>query len=327
MDSKLIYDEVNKRYGAVTKSATGKYERNVAEAFGYAEDELTGLPEGANLGLSCGNPTAIANLKEGETVIDLGSGAGFDVFISSRKVGATGKAIGVDMNKDMIAKANVNKDKINAENVQFVQSPVTAIPLPDATADCIISNCVINLVPKEDKQLAFNEMFRLLKPGGRVAVSDILARKEFTEKMSKNIALYVGCMAGASLVGEYETYLKNAGFEDILIVDNKSDLNVYFTAEGDGSQGCGPGANAPGDESSSCCEPCLGPPKQAGCCSPEEEDSCCGDQSAKKGQDQDGSFQTGAQKMAADLGYPDFNEWAGSFKIYSVKPKAITVQE
>ncbi|RSL69318.1 hypothetical protein CEP53_002270 [Fusarium sp. AF-6] len=199
----------------------------------------------------------------GETVVDLGSGAGFDVFTAAKRVGPTGKAIGVDMNKNMVDKANANKAYTNASNVQFIESAITSIPLPDNTVDCIISNCVINLVPAVEKQLVFNEMFRLLNPGGRVAISDILARKEFTEEMKKSIALYVGCIAGASQVSDYEAFLKNAGFADVLIVDSKNDLNVYFTAA-------------------------------------EAKTSC----------------------SAVQLGITDFNEWAGSFQVYAVKPAA-----
>ncbi|KAM0226706.1 hypothetical protein ACHAPO_012141, partial [Fusarium lateritium] len=213
MDAKEIYEQVHKRYGSVTKSSTGKYEQTVAKAFGYTEEELAGIPEGANLGLSCGNPTALAKLREGETVIDLGSGAGFDVLTAAKKVGPEGKAIGVDMNKNMIDKANANKASMNVSNVEFVEGTITSVPLGNATADCIISNCVINLVPASQKQIVFNEMFRLLKPGGRVAVSDILARKESTDQIRNNIALYVGCISGASPVDDYEAFLKNAGFK------------------------------------------------------------------------------------------------------------------
>lgn len=200
MESKEIYDQVNKRYGSIDKSSTGQYEQTVAKAFGYTEEELAAIPEGANLGLSCGNPLALAKLRNGETVIDFGSGAGFDVFAAAKMVGPSGKALGVDMNENMIKKANANKAKSNTKNLEFIEGAITAVPLPDSIADCIISNCVINLVPVSEKQLAFNEMYRLLKPGGRVAVSDILARKELTEDMKKNIALYVGCISGASQV-------------------------------------------------------------------------------------------------------------------------------
>ncbi|SPO06211.1 related to arsenic methyltransferase Cyt19 [Cephalotrichum gorgonifer] len=301
MESSEIYDQVNKRYGSAVRSKTGQYEQTVATAFGYTEEELTDVPEGANLGLSCGNPFAIANLREGETVLDFGSGAGFDVFAAAKKVGQTGKAIGIDMNKNMIEKANAIKAKTSASNVEFVESAITSIPLPGDSADCIISNCVINLVPAAEKQLAFNEMFRLLKPGGRVAISDILARKEFTEDIRKNAALYVGCVAGASQVSEYEAFLKNAGFRDAVIVDSKSDLNVYFTAA-DGTTSC----CAPPGDGASCCAPA---PDATSCCAPAKDaTSCCG-------------VADEAKKLASH-GITDFNEWAGSFKVYAVKPSS-----
>ncbi|KAK5011726.1 hypothetical protein LTR28_006680 [Elasticomyces elasticus] len=177
MDSKYIYQKVNKRYGSAAQGISAEYSRKVAEAFGYTADELASIPQGANLGLSYGNPLALAKLKEpkGETVIVLGSGAGFDVFLAAKKVGPNGKAIGV-------------------------------------VADCIVSNCVINLVQKEEKDLVFKEMFRLLKPDGRVAISDILIKKDLPEGMQENIALYVGFVAGASKMEEHETYLQAAGF-------------------------------------------------------------------------------------------------------------------
>ncbi|RYO93570.1 hypothetical protein DL766_003942 [Monosporascus sp. MC13-8B] len=310
MESKEIYYQINRRYGSITRSGTGQYEKTVAKAFGYTEEELDGVPEGANLGLSCGNPLALARLREGETVIDLGSGAGFDVFTASKRVGATGKAIGIDMNKNMIDKANANKARTNASNVHFIESAVTSIALPDNTADCIISNCVINLVPPTDKQLAFNEMFRLLKPGGRVAISDILARKEFTEEIKKNVALYVGCVAGASQVSEYDAFLKNAGFNDILIVDNKNDLNMYFTA-----------ADAVKEEEKTPSR-CTAEAK-ASCCNHEEKGLCCGTHSlACACHNQTSSMAAEAKTLAPRLGITDLNEWAGSFKVYAVKPAA-----
>ncbi|RFN50674.1 sam-dependent methyltransferase ubie/coq5 family protein [Fusarium flagelliforme] len=229
--------------------------------------------------------------KQGETVIDLGSGAGFDILTAAKKVGPSGRAIGVDMNKNMISKANANKILMNLLNVEFIESPITSIPLPDAKADCIISNCVINLVPASEKQLAFNEIFRLLKPGGRVAVSDILARKELPDDIRRDVALYVGCIAGASLVGEYEEFLKNAGFEDVLIVDTKSDLNVYFTAN-EAQSSCCKGADEDLAQNSSSCAP----PRSAG------------------------SLETGGDVSSDRSSITDFNQWAGSFQIYAVKP-------
>ncbi|RYP47569.1 hypothetical protein DL769_011306 [Monosporascus sp. CRB-8-3] len=319
MESKEIYDRVNRRYGSVTKSGTGQYEKTVAKAFGYTEEELDGIPEGANLGLSCGNPIALARLREGETVIDLGSGAGFDVFTASNRVGPTGKAIGIDMNKNMIDKANANKARTNASNIHFIESAVTSIALPDNTADCIISNCVINLVPPADKQLAFNEMFRLLKPGGRVAISDILARKEFTEEIKKNVALYVGCVAGASQVSEYDAFLKNAGFHGILIVDSKNDLNMYFTAAEAKPSCCGTDAVKEEDETPSCCSA----EAKESCCKHEKKESCCGTNSSTCAcHNQTSSMAGEAKTLATRLGITDLNEWAGSFKVYAVKPAA-----
>ncbi|KAM0420891.1 hypothetical protein ACHAPT_011280 [Fusarium lateritium] len=313
MEPDEIYDQVNRRYGSIKKSNTGHFEQTVAKAFGYTEEELAGIPEGANLGLSCGNPMVLARLREGETVVDLGSGAGFDVFAAAKRVGPVGKAIGVDMNKDMIDKANANKAHSNASNVQFIESAITSIPLPDNTVDCIISNCVINLVPAAEKQLAFNGMFRLLNPGGRVAISDILARKELTEEMKKDIALYVGCIAGASQVADYEAFLRNAGFEDVLIVDSKNDLNVYLTAAEIQAPCCGVNTVKGGERANK------------NCCKPEEKETCCGADSstcAATCQNQTNSVAGEANTVAARLGITDFNEWAGSFQVYAVKPAA-----
>ncbi|KAF4341496.1 methyltransferase [Fusarium beomiforme] len=230
MDKQDIYTQVSKRYGKAARSSDATYSTNVAKAFGYSENDLDSIPKDANLGLSCGNPLAVASLKQGETVIDLGSGAGLDVFLSSNRVGPTGKAIGVDMNKDMLAKAWRLKADRGMENVEFVESRITEIALEDGVADCIISNCVVNLVPHDEKQKVFNEMFRLLKPGGRVAISDILAKKPLTDNIRNSMALYVGCIAGASQVAEYERYLNHAGFTNVLITDTQSDLNVYLDA-------------------------------------------------------------------------------------------------
>ncbi|KFY67390.1 hypothetical protein V496_01581 [Pseudogymnoascus sp. VKM F-4515 (FW-2607)] len=213
----------------------------------------------------------------------------------------------------MIEKANSNKIKINDENIEFVR---TSMPLPDNTADCIISNCVINLVPAAEKQLAFNEMYRLLRPGGRVSISDILARKELTEDIKKNIALYVGCISGASQVSEYEAYLKKAGFWDPLIVDTKNDLNVYLTAGEDGASCCGTGA----EKVSSCCNAEM----QARCCKPEQRESCCQSGSFTCGCQDKTSMASDAKKLAASLGIMDFNEWAGSFQVYADWLKSVT---
>ncbi|KAM0226679.1 hypothetical protein ACHAP5_012343 [Fusarium lateritium] len=225
MNSEDIYAQVSERYGSAAKGSDARYSNTIAKAFGYSEEELASVPKDANLGLSCGTPLAIATLREGETVIDLGSGAGLDVFLSANKVGPTGKAIGVDMNKDMLAKALVLKADRAINNVEFIESRITNIVLEDGIADCIISNCVVNLVPHNEKQQAFNEMFRLLKPGGRVAISDVLAKKPLPDKIRNSMAFYVGCVAGASQVVEYEHWSA-----DVLITDMGSDLNVYLDA-------------------------------------------------------------------------------------------------
>jgi len=182
---------------------------------GYSDKELTGVPEGSNLGLGCGNPQTIAALKKGETVLDLGSGAGFDVFLAARQVGEKGKDIGVDMTPKMISKARINAAKGNFANVEFRLGEIENIPVPDNTADVIISNCVINLSP--EKQKVFNESFRVLKPGGRLAITDNIATAELPEEIKNSLEHYSACISGASGIGDLENMLKAAGFVKIKI--------------------------------------------------------------------------------------------------------------
>ncbi|KAB8212535.1 S-adenosyl-L-methionine-dependent methyltransferase [Aspergillus parasiticus] len=225
------YNLVQSCYGDIAKQSTNHQqhdkEEEIARAFGYSAEDLGSLPGKTNLGLSCGNPVGFANVKEGETVLDLGSGSGIDVLLAARKVGLNGQAIGVDMTKSMIELAEKNIQKAELPNARIIEANINSIPLPNSSVDCIISNCVINLVPATDKAAVFEEIARLLKPGGRVAISDILARKPLPDRITNNMALYIGCVAGASQIGHYEEYLKQAGFEDVLIVDTKSDLNIY----------------------------------------------------------------------------------------------------
>ncbi|KAL5338073.1 S-adenosyl-L-methionine-dependent methyltransferase [Aspergillus crustosus] len=252
--SQNIYNEVQAHYGEIAKRSNTVTtqqdpEEQIAKAFGYTGTDLSSLPSKANMGLSCGNPTAFANMKPGETILDLGSGGGIDVLLAARKVGPEGKAIGVDMTEEMITLSTSNAESAKLTNTLFIKSTITAIPLPDSSIDCIISNCVINLVPKPDKQCVFHEIARLLRPGGRIAISDILARRELPEAVVSDMAMHVGCVAGASLVGEYEEFLRVAGFQDLLIVDTKSDLNLYkqFSYLPQGQAGCcGSGAAAKG---------------------------------------------------------------------------------
>ncbi len=182
---------------------------------GYSSQEVEGIPDGANMGLGCGNPQAIAALKPGETVLDLGSGGGFDCFLAAKQVGESGRVIGVDMTPDMVSKARANALKGGYDNVEFRLGEIEHLPVADGTVDAIISNCVINLSP--DKQQVFHDAIRVLKPGGRVAISDIVATAELPDDVKSDLALYSGCMAGATPINELETMLRKAGFEKVSI--------------------------------------------------------------------------------------------------------------
>ena len=182
---------------------------------GYSAEEAGAVPEGANMGLGCGNPQAIAKLKQGETVLDLGCGGGFDCFLAAKQVGDAGHVIGIDMTPDMLDKARANAKKGNYLNVEFRLGEMENLPLDDGTVDVIISNCAINLSP--DKPRAFAEAFRVLKPGGRLAVSDIVAIAEMPEAIRQDMALYTGCVAGAALISEIIGLLQVAGFEAVHI--------------------------------------------------------------------------------------------------------------
>jgi arsenite methyltransferase len=180
----------------------------------YDEGEAAGVPaEALLLSLGCGNPTALAELHEGETVLDLGSGGGIDVLLSAKRVGSTGKAYGLDMTDEMLAAANENKRRAGAENVEFLRGEIEDIPLPDASVDVIISNCVINL--SADKPRVLAEAFRVLKPGGRFAVSDVVVRGQVPADIRRNVELWIGCVAGALEENEYRTLLTAAGFTDV----------------------------------------------------------------------------------------------------------------
>ena len=187
----------------------------VSRVLGYSPEEVSAVPAGANLGLGCGNPQAIASLQPGETVLDLGSGAGFDSFLAARAVGDQGHVIGVDMTPEMVAKARRHAATDGVGNVDFRLGEIERLPVADGTVDVIISNCVINLSP--EKAQVFREAFRVLRPGGRLAISDIVATAALPEDMHEDLALYTGCMAGASLVDDLQGMLQQAGFQDIRI--------------------------------------------------------------------------------------------------------------
>lgn len=243
--SERILEQVQEKYASVARSGLSSNQsgvRAVAEAFGYTPEELASIPAEANMGLSCGNPTATANLRPGETVVDLGCGGGLDVFLAAAKVGPTGKAIGIDMTPDMIERAKKNATKQGVTNVEFHLSTIDRMPLPDASVDCIISNCVINLAP--DKQAVFRDMFRVLKPGGRVAVSDIALKQPLPDEISQDILAYVGCIAGATMIEVYEQQLRQAGFKEVQIVDTKKDLNAYAKMENQSCCGSPPPASS-----------------------------------------------------------------------------------
>jgi arsenite methyltransferase len=190
---------------------------NISMGVGYRPEDLQAVPAGANLGLGCGNPVALASLREGETVVDLGSGAGFDCFLAAKEVGESGRVIGIDMTQEMLDKARENARKGGYQNVEFRLGEIENLPVADNVADIVISNCVINLSP--DKGRVFEEAFRILKPGGRVMVSDIVLLKELPAALKESVAAYTGCVAGALMKNDYLGKIGAAGFQDVRIIN------------------------------------------------------------------------------------------------------------
>jgi SAM-dependent methyltransferase len=321
---------IRARYGAVAASDLSSDHagvRAVAAAFGYTPEDLAAIPAAANMGLSCGNPVALASLRPGEVVLDLGCGGGLDVFLAAAKVGPAGRAIGVDMTPAMIERARANAaagpDGRPYTNVEFLLARIDALPLPDASVDCVISNCVINLAP--DKSAVFREIARVLRPGGRLAVSDIALKRPLPPELAQDVAAYVGCIAGAILIDEYRAGLHAAGFGAVEIVDSGADLNVYAKVEGQ-SGCCSPAmADEKTAASGSCCAPhpaevaraaaatacCTPSPAAAACCEPTSSGNCC-------------SAPPGGGDLHRELGRlldrHNVNDYAASVKVFAVKP-------
>jgi len=283
VEAMSVEQVVQSKYGAAAVSGLSTHHdgvKAVAEAFGYSGDELASIPAEANMGLSCGNPTAFASLKPGETVVDLGCGGGLDVFLAATKVGPTGKAIGIDMTPEMLELARKNAAKSGLANVEFHQATIDKLPLPDASVDCVISNCVINLA--SDKPAVFREIARVLKPGGRLAVSDIALKQPLPPEIGNDLMAYVGCVAGAIPMEDYSSGLATAGFTAVQVIDSGADLNAYANVEG-----------------------------QSACCSPSMTDglpvvSCCA---------------TDLHSQLAELlARYNVNDYAASVKVYALKP-------
>ena len=308
--STTIENVVRDKYGSTARSGLSSHNegvRAVAEAFGYSAEELSAIPAEANMGLSCGNPTATANLRPGEVVVDLGSGGGLDVFLAAKKVGPTGKAVGIDMTPDMIALAKQNAARSGAANVEFRLGTIDNIPLPDGSADVVISNCVINLAP--DKPAVFREIARILKPGGRLAVSDIALKKPLPPQIGNDLMAYVGCVAGAILIDDYRRWLAEAGFNEVAVVDSGADLNAYSKVEGQGGC-CSPAMATPA--------PAAAPTKTTGL-PVATGGGCCGGGGGPAPAQQPSAVHGG---LADLLRRYDVNEYAASVKVYAVKPRA-----
>ncbi len=304
--SEKLTAAVKSKYGAVAVSNLSTEHagvKAVAEAFGYTAEELASIPAEANMGLSCGNPTAMANLKEGQVLVDLGSGGGLDVFLAAQKVGPTGRAIGIDMTPEMIELARKNAARANDgagyTNVEFHLATIDKLPLEDASTDIVVSNCVINLAP--DKPAVFREIARVLKPGGGLAVSDIVLKKALPAELAENVLAYVGCIAGAITIDDYKQGLQDAGLTHVEVIDSGADLNAYAKA-GNTSTCCGPAVTQ------------IKPVSLGGRVTMKETSGCCSPQPSEKDD-------TLHNELSALLRKYNVNDYAASVKIFAAKPK------
>jgi arsenite methyltransferase len=293
---------VRQAYGAIATGQTGSCctgtsccspAASSSRQLGYSDDDLATLPAGADLGLGCGNPQAIAALKPGERVLDLGSGAGFDSFLAAQQVGPTGRVIGVDMTPEMIARARANRATLGLEHVEFRQGDIEQLPVDADSVDVIMSNCVINLAP--DKAAVFREAFRVLAPGGRLAISDIVAIGDMPAALARDPVAYTGCVAGAAPVADIERMLSAAGFSDVRIVLRGDSAGlvqdwspgaerVVASALIEGVKRSATGESVP---TSACCDTvhrdtCCEPADKSGCCGTSHDPGTCGCQTASR---------------------------------------------
>ncbi|PFH48233.1 hypothetical protein AMATHDRAFT_49679 [Amanita thiersii Skay4041] len=282
--TQAITEAYNAKARETTSAASA---RKVAEAFGYMKEELDSIPEASNMGLSCGNPVAAASLKEGEHVLDLGSGGGIDVFLAASKVGPTGQVVGLDNSADMVtlARKNAAGRNLRSPHVSFVQASLTQeLPITSDSVDCILSNCVINLLPFAGKATVMKEAYRVLRPGGRITLDDVISKTPLPDAILKDLSAHVNCIAGAVTPEEYRKFLEEAGFKglstrDIVFVETKKDLNVYYEA----GTNCGSAGN--------------------NCCGPSE---------------------TG-RDLSTKPNY-NVNEYVASYQVYAIKPGVSTTQ-
>ena len=313
--SESIEQAVRSRYGAIAISNLSSDQegvRAVAEAFGYSAEELASIPAEANMGLSCGNPTATAHLREGETVVDLGSGGGLDVFLAAVKVGPTGRAIGIDMTPEMVELARRNAARGNNgepfTNVEFHLATIDRLPLPDNSVDCVISNCVINLAT--DKPAVFREIARVLKPGGRLAVSDIALKQPLPQQISSDMIAYVGCISGAFLIEDYRQGLLAAGFSHVEVIDSGADLNAYAKIEN--QSGCCSLSPTQVESQSGCCAPATTVPTESQSIAT-ATGTCCAPVPTSEADTK--LF----EKFTDLLRRYNVNDYAASVKVYAVK--------